>query len=295
MSNTIAGANLSEIAQESLPNLKSTFAPLASLTTDFSSDISSRGASVTTRFPVNPTAIDLSSGYTVNDVSMTAKTITLNTFFGFVYGFTDVERSKSSIMLNELFIQPALQALGNKVFGDLWNLVTAANFAQTPLNLTPGDFDRSDLADLSATLTGDLKAPKQGRSVVLNPTYYASLVKSLNSAEIPGITADKAEGVVPRVAGFDVYQTDLADANGNEYLQGFAFQKSSLLMAGRSVDSTGAAAAGVEVADVVIPDLGLPVQFRKWYDPDLGVLKYSCGILYGMSVGQNFGVRIIND
>jgi hypothetical protein len=294
MSNTIAGANLSEIAQESLPNLKSTFSPLASLTTDFSSDISSRGASVTTRFPVNPTAIDLSSGYTVNDVSMTAKTITLNTFFGFVYGFTDVERSKSSIMLNELFIQPALQALGNKVFGDLWNLVTAANFAQTPLNTTAGDFDRSDLADLSATLTGDLKAPKQGRSVVLNPTYYASLVKSLNSAEIPGITADKAEGVVPRVAGFDVYQTDLADAN-SEYLQGFAFQKSSLLMAGRSVDSTGAAAAGVEVADVVIPDLGLPVQFRKWYDPDLGVLKYSCGILYGMSVGQNFGVRIIND
>lgn len=294
MSNTIAGANLAEIAQESLPNLKSTFAPLAALTTDFSSDISSRGASVTTRFPVNPTAIDLSSGYTVNDVSMTAKTITLNTFFGFVYGFTDVERSKSSIMLNELFIQPALQALGNKVFGDLWNLVTAANFAQTPLNTTAGDFDRSDLADLSATLTGDLKAPKQGRSVVLNPTYYASLVKSLNSAEIPGITADKAEGVVPRVAGFDVYQTDLADAN-SEYLQGFAFHKSSLLMAGRSVDSTGAAAAGVEVADVVIPDLGLPVQFRKWYDPDLGVLKYSCGILYGMSVGQNFGVRIIND
>jgi hypothetical protein len=236
----------------------------------------------------------LSSGYTVNDVSMTAKTITLNTFFGFVYGFTDVERSKSSIMLNELFIQPALQALGNKVFGDLWNLVTAANFAQTALNTTAGDFDRSDLADLSATLTGDLKAPKQGRSVVLNPTYYASLVKSLNSAEIPGITADKAEGVVPRVAGFDVYQTDLADAN-SEYLQGFAFQKASLLMAGRSVDSTGAAAAGVEVADVVIPDLGLPVQFRKWYDPDLGVLKYSCGILYGMSVGQNFGVRIIND
>jgi hypothetical protein len=294
MSNTIAGANLAEIAQESLPNLKSTFAPLGALTTDFSSDISSRGASVTTRFPVNPTAIDLSSGYTVNDVSMTAKTITLNTFFGFVYGFTDVERSKSSIMLNELFIQPALQALGNKVFGDLWNLVTAANFAQTALNTTAGDFDRSDLADLSATLTGGLKAPKQGRSVVLNPTYYASLVKSLNSAEIPGITADKAEGVVPRVAGFDVYQTDLADAN-SEDLQGFAFQKASLLMAGRSVDSTGAAAAGVEVADVVIPDLGLPVQFRKWYDPDLGVLKYSCGILYGMSVGQNFGVRIIND
>lgn len=294
MSNTIAGCNLAELSQESLPNLKSTFAPLGALTTDFSADISSRGASVTTRFPVNPTAIDLSGGYTVTDVSMTAKTIQLNTFFGFVYGFTDIERSKSSILLNELFIQPALQALGNKVFGDLWNLVTAANFAQTPLNTTPGDFDRNDLSDLNAVLTGDLKAPKQGRAVLLNPSYYASLSKTFNSAEMPGMTAEKTEGTVPRVSGFDIYQTDLVDTN-SEYLQGFAFQKSSLLMAARSVDSQGAAAAGVEVADVVIPDLNLPVQFRKWYDPDLGVLKYSCSLLYGMSVGQNFGVRIIND
>lgn len=294
MSNTIAGCNLAEIAQESLSNLRATFAPLAALQTDFSADISARGASVTTRFPINPTAIDLSSGYTVNDVSMTPKTVNLDTFYGFVYGFNDVERSKSSIMLNELFVQPALEALGKKVFSDLWAKVTAANFPATAVNIGPNDFDRNDIADIQGRFTSELKAPKVGRSILLNPTYYASIVKTMNSAEHPGMTAEKTEGTVPRVAGFDIYNTDLVDDN-SEYLQGFAFQKQSILMAARSVDATGATQSGVEVADVIIPDLNLPVQFRKWYDPDLGVLKYSVGLLYGMSVGQNFGIRIIND
>lgn len=290
MANTIAGANLAEIAMESLPKLTSVFAPLNALTTDFSSDISARGASVTTRFPVNPTAVDLSSGYTATDVSMTAKTITLNTFYGFVWGFTDVERSKSSLMLNELFVEPALQALGAKVFGDIWNLVVAANFATNNIQ-TAANFDRSDLADISGTLTGTKKAPKMGRSCLVTPTHYASLVKSLNAAEIPGMTAEKTEGVVPRVAGFDIYQCDLADQNA-ESLEGFAFHKSALLMAARSVDATGAQEAGVEVSDVLVPGLNLPVQFRKWYDPNAGLLKYSCGVLYGVSAGMDFGVRI---
>ncbi|MEY4388253.1 MAG: Verrucomicrobia phage, partial [Verrucomicrobiota bacterium] len=128
MSNSISGVNLAEVAQESLSALQSVFSPLGSVCTDFSSDISARGESVTTRYPSNPTAQNLASGYTRSDVTTTAKTVNLNTFYGFVWGFNDLERSKSAILLNDLFIQPAATALGRKVFGDLWNLVTATNF-----------------------------------------------------------------------------------------------------------------------------------------------------------------------
>ena len=58
MANTIAGANLAEIAQESLNGLQSCFAPLSALTTDFSSDVRDAGESVTTRYPTKPTAAD---------------------------------------------------------------------------------------------------------------------------------------------------------------------------------------------------------------------------------------------
>ena len=111
MANTIAGVNLAQIAQESLPALQSLFAPLSALTTDFSDDIRNAGESVTTRYPTKPTAADMSSGYktAASDVAMTAVTINLDIHYGFIYGFTDVERSKSSINLNNLFVQPASQ------------------------------------------------------------------------------------------------------------------------------------------------------------------------------------------
>lgn len=291
MANTIAGANLAEIAQESLAGLSSLFAPLSALTTDFSADVQGAGESVTTRYPTKPVAADMAAGIKSAsvDVLMTSATVSLDTHYGFTYGFTDVERSKSSINLNNLFIEPALQALGDKVFGDVWNLITAANFATHEV-ITAANFDRDDLADLNAKLTSDKKAPQGGRSVFMNPSYYASLVKTLNSAEIPGITEEKREAIVPRVAKFDCYETDLAD-NNTEELAAFAFQRNALLMAGRGVDTELAEQAGIEVETVVIPGLGLPVQFRRFYDND-GILYYNCNLLYGVSKGVDYGVRI---
>tara|TARA_R110000803_G_scaffold52896_4_gene108704 strand:- start:21 stop:905 length:885 start_codon:yes stop_codon:yes gene_type:complete len=291
MANTIAGANLAEIAQESLAGLSSLFAPLSALTTDFSSDVQGAGESVTTRYPTKPTAADMSAGIksAASDVAMTSATVTLNSHYGFTYGFTDVERSKSSINLNNLFIEPALQALGDKVFGDIWNLISSGNFATNQVTAV-ADFDRDILADLNGSLTSDKKAPQGGRSVFMNPAYYAALVKTLNSAEIPGITEEKREAIVPRVAKFDCFETDLADDNG-ENLAAFAFQRNSLLMAGRSVDTELAANAGIEVENVVIPGLGLPVQFRRFYDND-GILYYNCNLLYGVAKGVDYGIRI---
>jgi hypothetical protein len=294
MANTIAGANLAEIAQESLAGLSSLFAPLSALTTDFSADIQGAGESVTTRYPTKPTAANMASGIktAAADVTMTSATVSLDSHFGFTYGFTDVERSKSSINLNNLFVEPALQALGDKVFGDIWNLITEANFATETAAISAADFGRDDIADLNATLTSSKKAPQGGRSVFMNPTYYSSLVKSLNNADVPGLLTEKAEAIVPRVAKFDIYESDLCDGN-TEHLEAFAFQRNALLMAGRGVDTELAEQAGIEVETVVIPELGLPVQFRRFYDND-GVLYYNCNLLYGVAKGVDYGVRVVS-
>lgn len=290
--NTIAGVNLAQIAQESLPAAASVFAPLSGFCLDMSADVAGNGASVTTRIPTRPVAFDASSGYTQQDTAMTAKTITLNQFPAFVWGFSDLERSKSAINLNDLFIAPALEAVGQAVFDYIWNLVTSSNFA-TATTITAANFDRDDLADISATLTGTKKAPKSGRSLICSPAYYASLVKSMNSAEIPGITAQKAEGVVPRVAGFDIYETDLAD-NNSQNLGAFAAHRSSLIVAARGVDSTGFVESGGEIADVVVPGLNLPLQWRRWYNQDEGQLKMSLAVLFGASMGTDTGVRVVS-
>jgi len=291
--NTIQGANLAAICEETLPHLATCFAPLAGIHTDFSSEIASHGASVTTRIPTKPTAVDLSSGYTSQNTALTAKTVTLDTFYGYTYGFKDVERSKSLVDLNDVFIPVVIDALGDKIFGDIWNLVTNANFA-TKSTVTAVNFDRDDVVDLRTSLTDTLKAPKMNRTLWSDPSHYGALLKTLNAAEMPGITSQKTEGVVPRSSGFDIYESDLCDDN-SENLAAFAFHKSALLMAARGVDTAGSssAGAGVEVENVVVPGLGIPVQFRRWYDANAGELKCSVGLLWGVAKGTGFGHRVV--
>lgn len=296
MANTIAGCNLAQIAQESLPALESAFLALNAFSTDFSAEIKSEGQSVTTRYPTIPTAQDLSGGYSGTDVAMTAITITLDTFYGFVWGFNDVERSKSSIMLNDLFITPAISAIQAKVFGDIWDLVNDTNYpaaAATELTVTAANFDRDDVADLATQLTKN-KVPRPGRSLILNPDYYGALAKDLNAADTAGQVTTLGEHRIPRVHGFDVYESDACDGNAVN-TTGLACYRSNILLAARTVDSTGAAEMGAQVATVVLPQIQLPVQFRRWYDLSAGKLMYSMGLLYGVKFGvPNAGMKIVS-
>lgn len=250
------GVFLAQIAQQSLAHLTNAFAPLRGITTDFSTDVASAGQSVTTRFATVPSVVDISSvGYTPVAGDTTARTITLDQHRGVTLGFTDIQILQSSINFERLFLAPMVQALGAKVFGDLWNLVTAANFTETALSSTAANFDRQDVIDLATQLTSSAKAPKSGRAVILNPSYYGALSKTFISAEIPGITPFKAENLVPRVSGFDIYESDLCD-NNSESLAGFAMHSSALIMAARRVNPEAALQDSIEIAEVIVPDLG---------------------------------------
>jgi hypothetical protein len=290
MANTISGVNLAAIAEMSLPWLTTCFAPLRGIVSDFSSDIANAGDTVTTRIPTKGVASDLSGGYTPTNVTIVSKTIPLANFFGFVASFTDVERAKSVIALDELFFGPMIECVGDKVFADLWAQVTPANFPTNTVIL-PAAFDRSDLADIGADLTSLKKAPKEGRTLWASPPMYAGLVKSLNSAEFPGQSQDKAEGSVPRTSKFDCYETDLA-IPGAGLLEAFAFHRSALLMAARSVKADEIVTQVAEVENVVVPGLGLPIQYRRWYDPNAGALKISAAVLYGVMAGTGMGERV---
>lgn len=295
MANTIAGVNLDAIAQESLPALQTAFLPLRAFSTDFSSDIASQGQSVTTRYPTVPTAQNLATDYSRTDTTLTSIKIDLDTYYGFVWGFNDLERSKSSVLLNDIFIDPAITAVSTKVFGDLWNLVNDTNYpaaAATELTVTAANFDRDDVADIAGQLTTN-KVPKSNRSLILHPTHYTALAKDLNAADSAGQVTTLGEHRIPRLHGFDVYECVDCDANAVS-VAGLACHRMNILMAARQVDVEGAASAGVEVATVTIPDLGLPIQFRRWYDPDTGYLKYFMGVLYGVKFGiPNAGLKIV--
>lgn len=290
---SLNGVFLAQIAQQSLPYLQNFFAPLAGITTDFSTDISSAGKSVTTRFAVKPSVTDIkANGYAAVAGDTVAKEIVLDQHQGVNLEFPDIDVLQSSIKFEQLFLAPMLESLGGKVFTDLWNLVTAANFAETPLSSSAANFDRSDVIDLATQLTSSAKAPQMGRSLIVNPAYYGALSKTFISAEIPGITPFKAENTVPRISGFNVYQSDLCDANG-ESLAGFAMHPSALLMAARRVNPEAALRDSIDISEVVVPGLNLPVTFREFYDRKAGATVISVSVIYGVAKGTNMGVRIV--
>lgn len=286
--NTLGGVNATIIAELSIPLLTSTFAPLNAFSTDFSAEVAAKGASVTTRFPSALSATDLTSGYTSQNTTLTAATINLTSFQGITVGFYDYERTRSSKNLLDEFVEPAINAVGKKVFQDLWALVNDTNFpgltnpnviGATEFLSTAANFDVSDLIDIAGQLDINL-VPRTNRSVLLSPAYYAAIVKGFVDVATSGTDTGRVEAKVPRVAGFDVYLAQDITNNGVNVVGG-AFHRTALGMAARAIDIPSEFPGTVET--VTIPGLGLPVQFRMWYDPDAGEYKMSVGVLYGVT------------
>lgn len=283
MANTIGGINLAQIAQETLRTLLPQMPMLSAFTTDFSGDIAIKGESVTTRVATATAAGDASGGYTSSDVTSTAKTITLNKHKHFTMGFTDAEAAKGGLdMLRRTFIEPAANCVVNAFLDDLLALVIAATFANSTL-VTAANFDADDVADLAQALS-DQNVRRQGRFLLLKPTYTAALVKdnAIQNSQAYGGSEAIRENLSPRVHGFDVHEYTDIPANA-EALEGIAGNKQGLIIAAR-VPGEPENWFG-EVQNVSDPDTGLTLQLRQWYEGKDGKHYVTVTVMYGVGVG----------
>lgn len=291
MSNTLGGVNLAAIAQQSLDVLVDVLPPLRAFTTDFSADVAQSGGSVLTRVATAVTSGDLTSGYAgnVQNVTTTAKTITLGGVTGTVIGFTDEEVSKSSINLMDVFIKPAINAVANDMMDDALALVTNANFGAAAFTGAAGDFSADDVADLAQTLSS-AKVPRDGRFLMLSPSYYGALAKddAVQAAMNFGGSEVIRENRVPRVHGLSVIE--YTDIPGNsENLVGFCGAPQGIIIAAR-LPAIPAQFPG-EVMNVTDPDSGFSLQLRKWYSADDGRHYLSCGAIWGVAVGVSGNLK----
>jgi hypothetical protein len=292
MANTLGGVNLAAIAEQTLDYLGSNFFHLSAFVRDFSTEINQEGQSVTTRVPSSVTTQDLSDGYDVQDVTSTAKAITLSNFKGHVHGFTDLEVSKAGNegWLQRVFVEPAVEATVKTVMDDLLALVTNANFSANSV-ITAANFDSDDLADMAGALS-TAKVPKSVRSALLPPTYNASLQKdaAIQDAAAYGTPEAIRDHSAGFIHGFGINEYQDIPTN-SENLMGFVCHPSALLIAARQVANP--LSPRVQVINAVEPKTGLPLQFRSWYERDLGQYKTSMGLLYGVSVGNATALKRI--
>lgn len=277
------GVNLTAIAQKSLDALVPKLFPLKAFTLDFSDEIATKGAAVTTRVATAPTDADLSTGYFGNAVAGTtsAVTVTLSDFRGFVYKFTDAEWAKSSINLYDLFIKPGINAIAGGMLNRALNLVTVANFGAAVYTGPAVGFDEDKLADCGTALT-DAYVPKDERSLICNTALYNALLKrdAVKLAYAYGGSEAIRQGYIPNLQGFRVIEYAALPSN-SENLIGVACAPQGIAIAARSPGHPENFVG--DIVEVKDPETGFTLQLRHWYSADNGCYCMSMVSLNGSS------------
>tara|TARA_R110000824_G_scaffold79639_1_gene200539 strand:- start:962 stop:1840 length:879 start_codon:yes stop_codon:yes gene_type:complete len=288
----INGINLAQVAQQTLETLSAETPVLKAFTTDFSSDVANVGESVTTRIASAVTAVSATSGYGGAAQTSTAKTITLDNHIHYTAKFTDLEISKGGMsMLERTFVRPAVHAVVTKMVGDLLDLVKNSPFTAVTSAIPTADISADEIATLAGDLTA-LNVPRANRSLVLNPSYYATLASDagIQAAYAYGGTEAIRENMIPRVHGFNVYEYSGLDNNG-ENLGGFACGQEALLLATRQPSIPENWSGALE--SVQDPESGLTIQLRNFYDGLTGAQYITATLIYGVAVGSLSLKRIV--
>lgn len=283
--NTIASAvNLTRISQLVLDALQTEGLPLSAFFTDFSGEFEGQGETVTARVPTLPTSQNLQTDRTSKGSALTPIPVTLNNYRGVRIGFTDLERTFTNVKLGQEFIQPAIAVLVEYVMTEALKLATDANGYTNDEVLTASQFDADALADLAEAMT-TAKIPRTGRTALVKPTYYATLVKdgAVQNAAASGSTDPLREHRVPRVAGFDVYEYNGTIPANSKNLEGLALHPQAILLAARAVAAPPEGTWYGRIEHVVDPRSGLPIQIREFYDGS--ELVYEISVLFGAAKG----------
>jgi hypothetical protein len=283
MSNTLGGINLAAIAEETLATLENRMFLFDAFTTDFSNEIATRGESISTRVATAMTAVNVANGYTAQDVTSTAKTVTLNCEYGFPMAFLDSEVSKAGDVnwLKNVFIRPAVNSVLRQMVSNALALVTNAAFSSYT-TIAAANFSYANVVGLDVSL--ETANALQPRSLIITPTYAATLRKdSTIAAAIQGGNPEMiAAGRLGQIAGFNVIQYNTIP-NNSENLAGIALAPQALLIAARQ-PAVPQFFSG-EVVNAQDPSTGLPLQFRQWYSENTKRHYISVEAFYGVAVG----------
>ena len=297
MSQNIQNVNLAVISQRTLETLLPLLLPIRAFAADFSAEIMNAGESVKTRRVVKGTATSYADGFTASDANTDPITITLGDPQGYGVGFSDAEISKSSIDLNRIFVKPAAAAVADKIQADLFALVASTTggsggtpvFSNTPLAVNAADFSADNVADLAQSLTA-LNVPKDGRVLVLTPSFYGALAKDpgVKYAYAYGSPTGIQDNKIPRIHGFDIHESTLMPTG----LNGFASWSEALCIAARQ-PATPQNWYG-EVQNVVDPQSNVALQFRFFYDGIAQKHYLNVQSLYGVAAGTTDAlIRIV--
>lgn len=290
MANTLTTLTHTILAQRILEAFVAQIAPLRAFASDFSAEAVQRGDKVKVPYVSGSYSANTFNGtYLVQDSTAEGLDVTIDKRKYVSWGLTTENLRTMPQLSMDMFIAQKANALAQAFLTDVWSLITAANYGAAGLTTTAGNFDSDDVMDLRAVCVA-ANWPPNLRALILDETYTTALLKdnALQDASASGSTEPLREGTIGRLGGFDIYESTLVPANG-ENLTGFAVRPDAIYVASRTlIPDESAQRAGVLVETVTDPNgSGISMVLRDWFTPENDAHQKVLEINYGYLKGGN--------
>lgn len=279
------------IARTGLATLYNTIVLAGLVWRDFDADFRGKqGDTVTVRKPAvfDAEEFDRTQGITLQDVVEDSVDITLDTIANVSFPVTDEQMTLEIESFQEQLLTPAMEAIAQKVDGDLADaLVAAASSAGNLASATGNVAANSAFRDARAILSR-AKLPTNERYAVLSPEGISAALGDdlLISAQRAGTTDALREANIGRLLGIDTYESQVFGAGPGDKGQadGVVFHRSAVTLAVRPLDQPkGLAPNQVSVANYRGLSLRTVYSYNNTYKQD----EVSIDVLYGLETTRD--------
>jgi hypothetical protein len=295
MPNTLTNVKDIKVAQRALMPFMSNLLPVTAFSTDFSPLPAEKLDTIRVPLVGAPSvSSDFTGDYSANaDATVTVVPVTLSRHKYKTVHVTAKESAEVSLNVLETLVEAAAQQLAQDVLVDIFSCITAANFGAPGIAaLAPTAFDYKKVLSLREAC-GNAKMPPNPRSLVLDSGYYTNMLaddvvaKSFNlNLNAPAVT----EGMVKRIAGFNLHETTLIPSDHAEKLVGFAAHSSAVAVAMRYLQPVADYQQAGAVTD---PTTGMTFGYLRFTDTRSNKIFVTLECLYGFAAAKTDGLKRI--
>ena len=295
MSNTLTNVKDIKVAQRALMPFMSNLLPVTAFSTDFSPQPADKLDTVRVPLVGAPsTSSDFAGDYSANaDSTVTVVPVTLNRHKYKTVHVTARESAETSLNALEALVEAAAQQLAQVVLVDIFSCITLANFGAPGIAaLAATAFDYKKVLEIRQKC-GEAKMPPNPRSLVLDAGYYTNMLaddvvaKSFNlNLNAPAVT----EGMVKRIAGFNLHETSLIPSDHAEKLVGFAAHSSAVAVAMRYLQPVADYQQAGAVTD---PTTGMTFGYLRFTDTRANKIFVTLECLYGFAPAKTDALKRI--
>ena len=293
MSNILTNAKDVKVAQSALKPFMATLLPMRAFSSNFSPEPADKLDTIRVPIVGAPSpASDFSGSYTADvDSSIDVAPVQLNRHKYKTVHVTAREASETALNVLETLVGSAVKQLAQDVLQDIFTEITAANYGDPAIAaLASTAFDYKKVLGVRESCA-NARMPSTDRALVLDAAYFSNLLgddivaKSfMTPVALPGVV----DGVIRRLAGFDVYETTILP--NTEKLVGFAGHPSCLAVAMRYLEPV---AQYDEAGAVTDPLTGLTFGYLRYTETSSNRIFVTVECLYGFKVAIAGGLRRI--